>query len=206
MSKRIAILVEGATEVAFLPALREFLRTRLPAGNMPKLDTLPHDGRIPTGDKLKRTVERLLADRKRPADAVIALTDVYTGTREFADAQDARHKMRAWVGDDPRFFPHVALHDFEAWLLPYWSEIQNLAGSNRAIPGAHPEQVNHDKPPAYRLAEVFRTGDKGRAYKKPIDAARILRGQNLAVAADACPELKAFLNTILSTCEGVQLP
>lgn len=199
MSIRIAILVEGATEQAFIPKLREFLLARLPQGAMPKLDTVPCDGRLPTGDKLRRMVESLLSG-KNAANTVIALTDVYTGTREFSDAQDAKDKMRGWVGVEPRFHPHVAMHDFEAWLLPFWDEIRNLAGSNRSTPGIHPEQVNHDKPPAYWLREVFRTGSKGRSYVKPRDAARILKNHNLDVAAKSCPELKAFLNTILALC------
>ncbi len=199
MSVRIAILVEGATEQAFIPKLREFLKARLPHGTMPKIDTVPCDGRVYTKEKLRRTVALLLSG-KNAADAVIALTDVYTGTREFTNAQDAKDKMQQWVGHEPRFYPHVALHDFEAWLLPFWGDIQKLAGSNWSTPGANPEQVNHDKPPAYRLQEMFRTGERGKAYVKPRDAARILRSNDLTIAAQACPELKAFLNTILSLC------
>lgn len=205
MSRRIAILVEGATEKAFIPKLREFLAARLPAGAMPKLDIVCCHGRLPTQDKLRRQVENLLTG-KFAADAVIALTDIYTGTREFVDAQDAKDKMTRWVGDETRFHPHVALHDFEAWLLPYWSEIQALAGSNQPSPGPDPEAVNHDRPPAHRLQQVFRQGNKGRTYVKPRDAARILRNQDLAIAAAACPELKAFLNTLLSLCKGKLLP
>ena len=108
--------------------------------------------------------------------------------------------MRAWVGDEPRFHPHAAQHDFEAWLLPFWSDIQKLAGSRRAMPGAYSEQVNHNDPPAHRLKEIFLGGTKGKAYVKPRDAARILRDNDLAVAAQVCPELKAFLNTILALC------
>lgn len=204
MSVRIAILVEGATEQAFKAKLREFLSARLPVGQMPRLDMVPCDGRIPTGEKLRRLVSQLLSG-KSAADAVIALTDVYTGTQEFADALDAKRKMAAWVGGEPRFHPHVALHDFEAWLLPYWADIQRLAGSNRAAPGAWPETVNHGKPPAYHLKEVFRSGSKGKAYVKPRDAARILKDNDLAVAANACPELKAFLNTILKSCGAESL-
>jgi hypothetical protein len=200
MSIKIAILVEGATEQAFVPKLRDFLKARLPHETMPKIDMVPCDGRVPTKDKLRRIVAKLLSG-KNAADAVIALTDVYTGTREFAGAQDAKDKMLQWVGNEPRFYPHVALHDFEAWLLPFWSDIQKLAGSNLSTPGANPEQVNHDKPPAYRLQEVFRTGQRGKAYVKPRDAARILRDNDLAIAAQACPELKAFLNRILSLCK-----
>jgi hypothetical protein len=48
---------------------------------MPTLDFVPYDGRIPTGDKLRRVVANLQTLRTKPADAVIALTDVYTRVR-----------------------------------------------------------------------------------------------------------------------------
>lgn len=204
---RIAIIVEGQTERAFMPYLRAFLQTRL-AGRMPNLDPVPSDGRIPTQAKLRRVVENLLNDRINPADAVIALTDVYTGSQptDFDDAADAKAKMRGWVGDDDRFYPHAAQYDFEAWLLPYWDKIKRLAGRNRAPFGTNPEQVNHMNPPAHRLQEVFRTGRNRRAYVKTRDASRILRGEDLLVAANVCLELKALLNTILSVCGGKLIP
>lgn len=62
---------------------------------MPRLDPFPQDGRIPKGDKLRRVVSNLLQDG---AAAVIALTDVYTGTHDFLDSDDAKAKMRAWYG------------------------------------------------------------------------------------------------------------
>jgi hypothetical protein len=190
-----------------MPKLREFLRERIPLPlNMPKLQAYPQDGRVPTGDRLKRLVRHLLQDRPTPADAVIALTDVYTGTREFTDAADAKEKMRTWVGPEPRFYPHVAQHDFEAWLIPFWEDIQSLAGSNRGLPSLHPETINHNRPPAHLLKEIFRAGSKGKAYVKPRDAARILRDNRLEIAARICPELKAFLNTLLSLCEAEILP
>lgn len=63
---RIAILVEGKTEQAFKPHLQAFLKTRL-EGRMPKLDIVPQDKGIPTGQKLRRLVQLLLNDRKRAA-------------------------------------------------------------------------------------------------------------------------------------------
>jgi hypothetical protein len=94
---KMSIIIEGRTEKAFLPYLRNFLKNRL-AGNMPRLDVFPYDGRIPKQDKLKRVVENLLIGRN-PANHVIALTDVYTGTTpsDFKNAQDAKDKMRQWV-------------------------------------------------------------------------------------------------------------
>jgi hypothetical protein len=163
---------------------------------MPRLKFISEDGRIPTGVRLKRDVQHLL---EQQYDAVIALTDVYTGTtpRQFANAADAKKKMRRWVGVEPRFHPHAAQSEFEASLLPYWSTIQRLAGNNRNPPSSNPETVNHDRPPASHLAELFRTGRNKRAYSKTRDGAAILRDQDLEIAVERCPELKAFINTIL---------
>lgn len=204
---RIALLVEGKTEIAFLPTLRGHLEKHL-SGRMPKLDPTPYDGRIPTGDKLKRLVGHLLGDGRRPADHVIALTDVYTGKRppDFPTAKVAKDKMREWVGAEPRFHPHAALHDFEAWLLPYWPVIQKLAGHNRTTPAGNPEAVNHDNPPAHRIRELFRIGTCRGDYVKPRDARRILKGSDLSVAISQCSELKALVNTIISVCGGTVIP
>ena len=127
---------------------------------------------------------------------MIALTDVYTGTNDFIDAVDARKKMFEWVGNNSKFHPHAAQHDFEAWLLPYWKDIQELAGHNKTAPSGAPESINHNRPPSSRIKEIFELGRR-RSYSKARDATRILRGKDLTVAARKCPELKAFLNTIL---------
>jgi Domain of unknown function (DUF4276) len=203
---KITIIVEGKTEKAFLPYLRKFLELRL-QGNMPRFDVNPYDGRIPKEDKLYRVVQNLLSG-KNPSDHIIALTDVYTGGQppEFLGAADAKSKMRQWVGDEPRFHPHVALHDFEAWLLPYWTSIQKLAGHNKKAPTGKPETVNHGNSPAYRIKEIFEIGTCRDSYVKPRDAGHILRNNDLSVAVAECPELKSLVNTIISVCGGVVIP
>ncbi len=203
---KITLIVEGKTETASLPHLRGFLESHL-QGNMPRIDVTPYDGRIPTHEKLQRIVHYLLSGKK-PSDHVIALTDVYTGCQppDFSDASDAKNKMREWVGKEQRFHPHAAQYDFEAWLLPYWGDIQRLAGHNRVAPRGNPEQVNHDNPPSYRIKEIFRIGSKGRAYMKPRDAGRILRDNDLSFSVSHCAELKSFVNTILKVCNGVVIP
>jgi hypothetical protein len=201
---RIALLVEGKTEKAFRPHLLRFLESRL-AGRMPRIAFRKFDGRIPKRENLRRVILGLLQNGPEPADAVIALTDVYTGSREFADADDAKRQMREWVGPETRFYPHVAQYDFEAWLIPFWEEIRRLAGSSRSAPSASPESINHDRPPSYYLQEIFRTGTHGRTYIKPRDANRILRNQDLLIAARECCELKAFLDTILTLCGAAEL-
>jgi len=201
---KIAILVEGNTEMAFKPHLLVFLKARL-AGQMPNLDFFPYDGRIPKEQKLRRVVGNLISTGHSPSDAVIALTDVYTGTNDFVDAADAKAKMRQWVGPENRFHPHVAQYDFEAWLLPYWEDIQKLAGHDRKVPSTQPETVNHNRPPSRHIKEIFASGKCCKHYSKPRDASRILRNKDLTVAAKQCPELKAFLNTIITLSGGVPL-
>jgi len=168
---------------------------------MPRLIVRKYDGPIPKDRKLRMTVENLLGGRDK-VDAVIALTDVYTGRKDFLNAADAKAKMHNWVGQNDRFHPHVAQHDFEAWLLPYWSEIQKFAGHNRIAPQGPPELVNHNRPPSYHIKEIFRIGTCRDDYSKVRDAQRILRNQDLSIAAAACPELRAFLNTILQLSGG----
>jgi hypothetical protein len=201
---RIAILVEGRTEIAFMPSLRSFLGSRL-AQRMPRLDPKPYNGRIPKEDRLRRVVENHLTIDNY--DAVIAVTDVYTGTKDFLDAADAKKQMKDWVGDNPQFHPHAAQYDFEAWLLPFWSTIQDLAKKHdKSAPSGQPEQVNHNKPPSKHIKEIFELGRCRDSYVKPRDAKRILEGKNLMDAAVVCPELKEFLNTILTLCEGELIP
>ena len=178
---KIVVIVEGATETAFKGKLSEFIATRLGGKTPPKLNFVGQGGRIPTGKNLQKVVENLLSGKQ---------------------AADAKAKMRNWVGPNLKFHAHAAQHDFEAWLLPFWDTIQQLAGHNKAKPSGSPEDVNHDKPPAYRIKEIFEVGKCRDSYKKPRDGKRILKDNKLIVAAQACPELKAFLNTILSLCGG----
>lgn len=199
---KIAVLVEGSTEKIFQYKLCDFLKSRLDQ-QMPKIKFIKYDGRIPKEGKLKRVVENLLTGNTA-YDAVIALTDVYTGTQDFQNAADAKAKMANWVGNNLQFYPHTALHDFEAWLLPYWNTIQNLAKHNRSAPSGSPETVNHQKPPSYHIKEIFKLGGR-QDYNKPIHGKKILEKNDLMIAIQACPELKAFVNRIISLCNESQV-
>lgn len=195
---KIAILVEGSTEKFFKTKLCDFLKNYLNQ-QMPRLKFFKYDGPIPKQDKLKRIVENLLTG-KASYDAVIALTDVYTGKQDFRDAADAKAQMMKWVDNNPQFYPHTALHDFEAWLLSYWSTIQALAKHNRSAPSGSPETVNHQKPPSYHIKEIFKLGGR-QDYDKTIHSQKILEKNDLMLAIQACPELKAFVNRIISLCD-----
>ena len=130
------------------------------------------------GAELKKVVANLLTG-PRASDHVVALTDVYTGTQppDFRDATDAKSKMRGWVGAEPRFHPHAAQYDFEAWLLPYWPTIQRLADHKKTAPAGLPETVNHMKPAGQRIEEIFEIGGNRHSYVKPRDAESHPKGE-----------------------------
>jgi hypothetical protein len=48
-------------------------------------------------------------------------------------------------------------------------------------------------------------GNCKKDYNKVIDGKAILRKNDLMLSIDACPELKAFVNTIISLCDLDQL-
>lgn len=199
---KISLIVEGQTEKAFTPTLREFLRPMIPREIPFILHPVPQNGRIPRDAKLNRVVERLLHSGRSPADYVIALTDVYP---DYSNAAEARLALRQSVQNRTRFYAHAAQYDFEAWLLPYWSRIQRITGVNQSSPGNNPESVNGNNPPSSRIKEVFRRG-QGNFYSKSLDAPRILYNQDLNVAIQQCPELKSLVNTILGICRVQAIP
>ena len=109
--------------------------------------------------------------------------------------------MRRWVDNNPNFYPHTALHDFEAWLLPYCTTIQKLAKYKRSAASGSPETMHHQKPPSYWIKEIFSSGKRGKDYNKVIDGVAILKNNDLMIAIQACPEIKAFVNRIISLCD-----
>lgn len=189
----IVLLVEGATENALKGHIKQFLDRRAEASEQPKvaLRTKP----LMTLDP-EDLATRIQMELATPAvSAVVGLIDVYPN---FPSAQAAKDFLRQAAGQDERFHAHAAQYEVEAWLLPYWADICSSLGVHRAQPGAHPEEVDLLRPPSQRLAELYRLARPARTYTKPREMAAILRGKDLTVAAEQCPEFKALLNTLLA--------
>lgn len=191
---KIVILAEGDTERAAREHLKRFLDARAAARPKVGLQTSIFDGGLDERGVSGRA-EKFLADKT--VVGVIALVDVYP---QFpGGAAEAKRTVRAWLPEDPRCEVHVAKHDFEAWLLHGWQAIVKQSGvtSNPKPWGLRPEDINHNNPPAHRLRDLFSQGKPPRKYKKPIDGKKLFEKLDLAQVAAVCPELKAFLNTLL---------
>lgn len=187
----VVLLVEGATETALKRHLKRFLDERANKEKMPKLAlrTKSFDG-VPTERKLRKRLELELRNEK--VRAVVGLLGVYP---KFSSARAVKDFLRDAVGDDQRFYPHAAKYDVEAWLIPYWEAICRRISLTRARPGSDPEAVNSINPPSKRLQELYRLAK--RRFTKTIEMSAVLEGQDLALAARECKELRLLLNTLL---------
>jgi hypothetical protein len=55
--------------------------------------------------------------------------------------------------------------------------------------------------PSDWIKEIFSSGKRGKDYNKVSDGMAILKYNDLMIAIKACPELKAFVNRIISLCD-----
>ncbi len=195
---KISLIVEGETEKRFLESVREFLQPRCTAGAMPKLINRPLNSNVPPRHKLFKIVR---AELKDGSSFVIVLTDV-KGPSNFKHAEDAITQIESWLvglSELNKVFVHAAQYELEAWLIPFWPQIQKLAQSQRPKPTPRPEQINSQNPPSKLLGEIWRTGGrKSKSYNKVLHLHKILAGQDLELASKECPTLKSFLNRLLT--------
>lgn len=204
----IVVLCEGATEKGLTGALKAFLDAECSRAGQAKvrLTMVPANGgaELLKRDRLTSLVNHHLG--RTGVLGVVGLVDVVAPEyrTKFENAADAINTLKGLLPNESRFYAHAAQHDIEAWLLPYWPVACRKVGRTKQAPGANPESVNHGHPPSWHFNELYRLG--GAHYDKPRDAAAILRGQDLRVSANACPQFKAFLNTLLGLSGCPQIP
>ena len=204
---QIVVLCEGRTEKALQPLIKAFLDGQCVAAGQPRVRLTMVDAGGASDLLSAKSLPKLVEKHLCAADVVglVVLVDVKAPPPHvFPSAAAAITHLKGILPADPRVHAHAAQHDVEAWLLPFWEIAQKKAGHRKANPGRHPEKVNHDHPPSWHLEELYRLG--GKSYDKPRDAAAILRGQDLRVSAAACPQLKAFLNTLLGLSGCPRIP
>jgi hypothetical protein len=187
----IWLFVEGKTEAACTGVLKDLLDEA--GGSRPRvrLQTRQYKGsQILRAERVAQDARLVLSATDT---AVVVLVDV---APEFQSVEEAQEHYARYLKHG-RFRVHCALHDFEAWPLPHWQHIYGLAGKPppKTTPWPTPERINLVKPPSTRLRELFAPH---RGYEKALDAPRILRSpDDLRLSASKCPQLKAFLNTLL---------
>jgi len=197
---RVVVLCDGQTEQVLRPAPRAVLDRRTAAERV-GVDTRRLGGSVVRG-KLRRIVA--LEAGRPDAIGVIGLTDVCPEFQSAEEAKTTRLRLVADSAGSDRFRAHVAKFELEAWLMPFGKEIAASVGVAARAPGGNPGDINDQDPPSKRLQRLYRLA--GTTYQKPREGAKWLTADRLEVAARACPELKAFLNSILQLAGAEPLP
>jgi len=191
----IVLLVEGETEIALKGAIKQFLDQRAAQHERPRIRLQSRKIKSISREALGKQIRLEL--QTAGVTSVVGLIDVFPQFKH-ADAAAAKSFLldaARSAGIIKGFYAHAAQYDVEAWLLLYWGAICQRIGVRQGPPGGDPEQVNGVKPPSRRLEDLY--GRAKRAYVKTTEMPAILAGKDLTVAANACPEFKSLLNTLL---------
>jgi Domain of unknown function (DUF4276) len=213
--KRVLSLVEGQTEEVFV---RDVLTPHLaPFGVLPTQVLLKtkrtasgsFKGGVTSSEQVIGDVRRLLGDTG--AAAITTMIDYYGLPSNFPGmtarpTHDAYARVAhveaafADVFNEPRFVPHLVLHEYEAWIFSapeacdwvfedpsLWKQLEGIAAT---AGGA--ERIN-DTPtnaPSKRLARLFP------AYKKTFHGPMAVDAIGIPALRQACPHANAWLRRI----------
>ena len=199
---RIVLLVEGETEIALKAVLKTFLDQHATQHGQPYVRLQTRKIKSLNQESLGRQIRLELQAREN--SAVVGLIDVFPRFKHANAAKDYLVEAARSASVGHGFHAHAAQYDVEAWLLPYWDVICDRIGFRQSRPGHNPEEVDDVKPPSYLLRELYRRAK--REYTKTDQMPIILADKDLTIAANACPEFKSFLNTLLTLSNLPLLP
>ena len=156
---RIVILCEGDTEEV---AIRNFIVRQWHSDNLKAigLHAVNLNGKLQDG-----IVKAPLYLDEEDVRAVFTLVDLYGMSKVVHNQNDSLDakvmRVRDWFRErvkHPRvtdFFPHVCVHETEAWLLAEGLALAKRLGDSKIVPDPQAEEKNFQSPPQKRVDELF---------------------------------------------------
>jgi hypothetical protein len=216
VDRRLHLLLEGQTEELIVRnVLEPYLdSTGWLVGHSIVATSRPacgpaHRGGVTSWGKLRREITRLLTDRG--LDVLTTVIDYYglpadvpgMATRPSGDAlcrvRHVEHELAASIGD-PRFLPHLTLHEIETWVFAAAQQLGELYGDaalverlKADIADAGGVEFVNDGPvtaPSNRLGR-YRPG-----YAKTVDGPLAVAELGLSALRGQCPHLDAWLTAL----------
>ncbi|HXJ93427.1 MAG TPA: DUF4276 family protein [Terriglobia bacterium] len=173
MSK-IVILCEGKTEEL---AVRHLVARQWKADNLAAVGLSTINLRAKVKDAGKSA--RVELDKKEVV-AVFTLIDLYGMKQVTHPSNDALEqkveRVREWLRaqiDHPRadrFFPHVSVHETEAWILAEGHALAARLKDTSIKPDPNAESKNFQRPPSTRLNELFQRRRQQPYHKRLLTA------------------------------------
>jgi hypothetical protein len=105
--------------------------------------------------------------------------------------------LREFLSGSPevdKFFPHIAVHEIEAWILADEIAVANYLEISK-ISYDFPEAVDFNRPPSYILGDLFRS--KRLIYRKTVHGPELFKSVNLDTVYNKCPHFKAFFDDLV---------
>jgi hypothetical protein len=208
------ILCEGPTEVRFAES---FFKPELEKLGV-YVDKTPHFGGVsPNGwGRIEKLIRNLL---NNPSYHVTTLIDFYavpgntpgmaTQPQTGSALERVRYveaRMAEVFGRNPRFIPHLALHESETWVMAAAEHLGEVIGhprvarNLRAQVESSPDGVEgvNGGPHSHPSARVEQAClGSGYSYSKTGDGIRALQSLGLAALRAACPHLDTWLTDLV---------
>lgn len=201
---RIVILCEGDTEEL---AMQHFIARQWKSDGLGSvgLQLISLDGTLQNVHKANGFLD------EPDVLAVLTLVDLQGMNRVAHQPQDDLERKIQRVGKwlsaqvnharANQFFPHVCVHQTEAWILAEGHALATHLRDPRIEPDPHAESKNFQNPPSNRLNELFHR-NKGQRYQKIIDGNPLFKKMQFMPVYDACPYFRAFYDDLKAAGGG----
>ncbi len=196
---RIIVLCEGDTEEL---AIRYFIARQWESEGRGStgLKAIDVGGKL---EKIARFAEGYLDDQE--VLAVFTLIDLHEMNKVTHQPHDSLEtkigRVRAWLraqvshAREDDFFPHVCVHEIEAWILAEGEALASRLNDRSIQPDPHAELKNFQNPPSDRLNELFLRIRK-RRYHKIIDGTSLFKAMQFRPVYSACKHFREFYDDL----------
>jgi hypothetical protein len=139
---------------------------------------------------------------RRDVLAVFTLVDLYKMNRVIQpsdDELDAKvDRVRSWLRDQVQrhqraqdFFPHVSVHEVEAWILAEGAALSQRLQDPSIRPDPQAELQDFQRPPKKRIGELF-WRNKKTAYREIVDGQPLFSKMSFHPVYDSCQYFRKF--------------
>lgn len=204
----IVIICEGSSDEAILKVL--FQKEKALAHITPWFQPLGGETRF----KRKEIRSRVCNSFKKPGVlAVFALIDLKGASVDYpTDITSYIDKARfvkdylkgflSGLSESDKFYPHVAVHDIETWILADRDAVAKYFRSSTIPYQADcPEAIDFNRPPSYILGDLFKSN--GLVYIKTVRGPELFKTVNFNIINDRCPHLRDFIDDLKRVAKEV---
>lgn len=198
--KRVVILCEGPSDEEILKVL--FQKEKALAHVTPWLQ--PLEKKFKEKEIRSRVCNSLKTTGVLAAFALVDLkgTSVNypaSSTSYIDKARFVKEHLKGFLSglsEADRFYPHVAVHDIETWILADRGAVTNYFRISTVPYLADcPEAIDFNRPPSYILGDLFKSN--GLVYRKTVHGPELFSTVDFDIVYNKCPHFKDFVDDLI---------